>query len=85
VKSEDMTREQLIDELAQVRQEISNITHSLNNTLVGVLGNISMAMGYHERGTSGEQVMQCLESAENTFVDIRELTTRMFDLALDGE
>jgi hypothetical protein len=41
-----MTKEQLIEELTQVRQEVSGIAHKLNNTLVGILGNISLARRY---------------------------------------
>jgi hypothetical protein len=85
MKAEGMTKGQLIEELARVRQEISDITGRLNNTLVGVLGNVSLAKNFHAEGGSREQVMQHLESAENTFVDVRVLTGRMFDLAQDGD
>ena len=84
MKAADMTREQLIEELARVRQEVSGIAHQLNNTLVGVLGNVSMAKLYHVSGGDREKVTLCLKSAEDTFLDVRKLTQRMFDIALDG-
>ena len=66
-----MTREQLIEELTQVRQEVSGIAHKLNNTLVGILGNISLAKMYHVRGGARDQVTIHLESADRTFLDGR--------------
>ncbi len=85
MKTEDMPKEQLIEELSQVRQEVGEIAHQLNNTLVGILGNISLAKMYHVRGGAREQVTRHLESADNTFLDVRNLTQRMFDIAQDGD
>ena len=85
MKSEDMTKEQLVEELAQVRQELAVIAHQLNNTLVGVLGNISLAKMYHVRGGDREKVTRHLESAVDTFIDVKNLTQRMFDIAQDGD
>jgi len=85
MKAEDMTREQLIAELAQIRQEVGEIAHQLNNTLVGVLGNISLAKMYHVSGGDREKVTLCLKSAEDTFLDVRMLTQRMFDIAQNGD
>ena len=85
MRAEDMTKEQLIEELSQVRQEVAGIAHKLNNKLVGVLGNISLAKMYHVRGGAKEQVTKHLESAADTFLDVKNLTQRMFDIARDGD
>jgi len=85
MKSDNMTREQLIEELAQVRQEVAGIAHQLNNTLVGILGNINLAKMYHVRGGDREKVTRHLEYAENTFLDVRMLTQRMFKIAQDDD
>jgi len=85
MKPEDMTKDQLIEELAGVRLEIGEIAHDLNNTLVGVLGNVSLAKMYHVKGGTMDQVVRHLESAERTFLDVRHLTDRMLDLAQDSD
>jgi len=41
MKAEDMTKEQLIEELAIVRQEVGEIADRLNNVLTAVLLNVT--------------------------------------------
>ncbi len=55
------------------------------NTLVGILGNVSLAKMYHLRGGARDQVTRHLELASNTFIDVKNLTQCMFDLAQDSD
>jgi len=77
MKSDDMTREQLIEELVQVRYEVGEIADRLNNTLMAVLVNIGLAKTYEEKG----KILEKLLSAEKAFPEIKVLTQRMLNIA----
>ena len=82
MRSEDKGKEQLIDELAQVRQEIGEIGDRLNNILTATFGNIGLAKKiYEEKGASKDKVLESLVNAEKTLTDIRNLTRRLLTLS----
>ena len=81
LRSEDKTREQLTDELAQLRQEIGEIADRLNNILTVVLGNIALAEIYEKNGKAEEKILGKLANAEKTFPEIKDLTRRLLTLS----
>jgi len=60
VKPEEKTKEQLVAELMQLRQEIGEITDRLNNILTTIWGNISLAKIYGEKGKDIEKILEKL-------------------------
>ena len=81
MKDEDKTKEQLIDELSQVRQEVGEISDRLNNILTGTFGNIALARMYAEKGETTSKILESLAEAKNTFTEIRALTQRLLTLS----
>ena len=81
MKDGDKTKEQLIDELSQVRQEIGEIGDRLNNILTATFGNIALARMYAEKGETGSEIIERLANAEKTFTKITGLTRRLLTLS----
>ena len=79
--SNDKGKEQLMDELAQLRQEIGEIADRLNNTLTGVLGNIGLAEIYVGKEKPKNIILEKLANAERAFPDIKNLTERLLTLS----
>ena len=73
MENEEKTEEQLIDELAKMRQNISELTDRLNNTLCAVLGNIGLAKIYAAKGDTRSKILTRLCNAERAFENIRGL------------
>ena len=79
--SNDKGKEQLIDELSQVRQEIGEIADRLNNILTGAFGNIALARIYAEKGETRSKILERLADAENTITEVSGLTRRLLTLS----
>ena len=81
MKDGDKTKEQLIDELSQVRQEIREIGDRLNNILTATFGNLALAGTYTEKGETRSKIIERLVDARKTFTEIRSLTRRLLTLS----
>jgi len=81
MKDGDKTKEQLIDELSQVRQEIGEISDRLNNILTATFGNIALARIDAEKGEARSKILEKLANAEQTFTEIKGLTRRLLTLS----
>lgn len=81
MKDGDKTKEQLINELSYVRQEIGEISDRLNNILTATFGNIALARKYVEAGETESKILEKLTLAENTFTKVTGLTRRLLALS----
>ena len=81
MKAGDKTKEQLMDELSQVRQEIGEIGDRLNNILTGTFGNIALARVDAEKREARSKTIERLANAEQTLTEIKGLTRRLLTLS----
>ena len=80
MKDMDKTKEQLIDELCQMRQGIGEISDRLNNILTAIFGNIALARIDAEKGETRSKIIERLANAEKTLTEINGLTRRLLSL-----
>ena len=83
MKDGDKTKEQLIDELSQVRQEIGEIGDRLNNILTATFGNIALARINAEKGGTRGKIVERLTNAEHTLTEVKDLTQRLLILSIN--
>jgi hypothetical protein len=57
----------MTDELAQMREAVSDIAERLNDAMTAVLGNIAIAKMYLDSGRPNETVLESLSDAEALF------------------
>ena len=84
MNDKEKNKEQLIEELAQAREDIGEIADRLANVLTGVLGNISLARLYTENGKPRREVLEKLSDADALFPALVELTQALNSFSDEG-
>ena len=84
MNDEEKSKEQLINELAQAREEIGNIADRLANVLTGVLGNVDLARLYLERKEQRYKALENLLAVDALFPEVTELIQSLNSFSDEG-